>query len=340
MSAAHFSFGVKQLGKIKVKSKNQDYWISNRLNKFERLNVEELKLLINGDVDGLIPIEPTVKRNRYVLSAALFHQITAEDYCQEYMDTSTVLTIISATIEIAMECERRGLRPDSLCWDEKFIFFDIDSGKLSMLYWPAIGLDRTDTGMLDFYQNFIQYMLRDNIDAGVIRAYSDYFYQRSSLNLRSFQTAFQKLQAQWQQTQEASTLEISGKASAAVYEYERSCSTRGTAWLESTADSRKIWLNRDQVVLGRSRQESDVCILRDASISRRHARILRRGNGYYLEDLGSRNGTFLEEQRLSANHPQELKNGAKLRLGGSYFTFRAFQDGDTVSIQQLIGGEK
>ena len=50
-------------------------------------------------------------------------------------------------------------------------------------------------------------------------------------------------------------------------------------------------------------------------VSRRHVRILRQPDGYYVEDLGSINGTFLNRRRLSPGAPAELKDGDELRLG-------------------------
>jgi hypothetical protein len=53
----------------------------------------------------------------------------------------------------------------------------------------------------------------------------------------------------------------------------------------------------------------------NAGVSRRHVRISRQPDGYYLEDLGSINGTFLNRRRLSPGNPTELKDGDEVRLG-------------------------
>ncbi len=52
-----------------------------------------------------------------------------------------------------------------------------------------------------------------------------------------------------------------------------------------------------------------------AGISRRHARLLRRPDGWYLEDLRSTNGTFLNEVRLLPDRPARLNPGDLIRLG-------------------------
>jgi hypothetical protein len=53
---------------------------------------------------------------------------------------------------------------------------------------------------------------------------------------------------------------------------------------------------RDGMRIGRSR-ENDV-VLRDARVSRRHARVKADGAAFVIEDLGSSNGTFLDGRRV------------------------------------------
>ena len=55
------------------------------------------------------------------------------------------------------------------------------------------------------------------------------------------------------------------------------------------------------------------------TISRRHARLFVRTGAHWVEDLGSTNGTFLNEERLL--RPTPLRNGDLLRCGGAVFKF-------------------
>jgi hypothetical protein len=53
----------------------------------------------------------------------------------------------------------------------------------------------------------------------------------------------------------------------------------------------------------------------NAYISRRHAQILADGRGYSIEDLGSENGTFVNDMRLAPNRPHLLRNGDIVQIG-------------------------
>jgi hypothetical protein len=72
----------------------------------------------------------------------------------------------------------------------------------------------------------------------------------------------------------------------------------------------------DGATLGRG----DVEIrLEDPFASSRHARISREGSLLVIEDLGSTNGTYLNEEPLSG--PQPLHDGDQIRIGDSEFTY-------------------
>jgi pSer/pThr/pTyr-binding forkhead associated (FHA) protein len=70
-------------------------------------------------------------------------------------------------------------------------------------------------------------------------------------------------------------------------------------------------------VLGRGEQ-ADIQ-LQDTFASSQHARLEPHGEVMVLEDLGSTNGTYLNEEPLRG--PQPLHPGDKIRIGDSSFTF-------------------
>ncbi len=78
-------------------------------------------------------------------------------------------------------------------------------------------------------------------------------------------------------------------------------------------------------VLGRS-EEASVRI-DAAGVSRRHARIIVTDDAATIEDLASKNGTFLCERRIEARTP--LRDGDRLRLGRQLLVFRSV--GSTAS---------
>lgn len=60
----------------------------------------------------------------------------------------------------------------------------------------------------------------------------------------------------------------------------------------------------------------------EAKVSRRHARITYRDGQYFLEDLGSTNGTFVNRgKRLPPGRPQPLQDGDEIIVGKTFLRF-------------------
>ncbi len=76
---------------------------------------------------------------------------------------------------------------------------------------------------------------------------------------------------------------------------------------------RTFKLSSDLVLLGRS-ESCDVTLPADG-ISRHHARLERTPGGWFITDLGSTNGTFLNEMKLVPEVPEAWPSGQTLRIG-------------------------
>ncbi len=71
----------------------------------------------------------------------------------------------------------------------------------------------------------------------------------------------------------------------------------------------------EEVTLGRS-PGCAVPLEDDTFTSSVHARVFRRSGELWLEDLGSTNGTWLNEERL-ANGPMRLRRGDRMKVGST-----------------------
>jgi predicted component of type VI protein secretion system len=74
---------------------------------------------------------------------------------------------------------------------------------------------------------------------------------------------------------------------------------------------------------GRMTVGRDPCeiTLEDDQVSRRHARIEVRGGSVTLDDLGSRNGTYLND--VQVREPSRLRDGDVIRMGATVWRFEA-----------------
>ena len=89
------------------------------------------------------------------------------------------------------------------------------------------------------------------------------------------------------------------------------------ALLIKVGNSREIQL-KPETVLGRQ-AECDV-LLTEGHTSRRHARLVHAEDGYWLEDLGSSNGTFINGKRITGR--VKVASGDRLRFDVEEYDFR------------------
>jgi DNA-binding winged helix-turn-helix (wHTH) protein len=79
-------------------------------------------------------------------------------------------------------------------------------------------------------------------------------------------------------------------------------------------------------------RDPDVAIpLISPTVSRRHARIVIAGSQATLEDLRSKNGTYLRGQLITS--VAELTDGDRIRIGAFELTFRSVVDGGSTETQ-------
>jgi DNA-binding winged helix-turn-helix (wHTH) protein len=115
----------------------------------------------------------------------------------------------------------------------------------------------------------------------------------------------------------------------------------GEAALELPARFRLVapdgdaFLDEGDNLIGRG----DDCRLRipSSTVSRHHARVRVRGDHVVLEDLGSKNGTFVSGQKVEA--PTTLQGGEEIQVGSitlRFAVFSAFSSTDTLTFRPKV----
>ena len=98
-------------------------------------------------------------------------------------------------------------------------------------------------------------------------------------------------------------------------------------------------LEDNTIVIGRS-PDNDIQI-KDSSISRSHLKILRKNNRYFVEDLRTTNGTFINGKRLEPGKEFEVKEGLPIVIGRVLISLGKTSSEDSANIQNLadLSGE-
>src|SRR5258708_215929 len=101
-------------------------------------------------------------------------------------------------------------------------------------------------------------------------------------------------------------------------------------------DRPRISIVVDEMEFGRDRtSESWATELQDPMMSRRHARIARApSGGYFVSDLGSTSGTWVDGRTVPVGTACKLEPGSVLAMGGHIFVFRRLSQEDIVAIRE------
>ncbi|GCE47591.1 FHA domain-containing protein [Thermosporothrix hazakensis] len=91
-------------------------------------------------------------------------------------------------------------------------------------------------------------------------------------------------------------------------------------------------IDRSLITLGRG-IESDI-VINDSSISRRHLQFLRQADGDYVQDIGSRNGTKVNDEPLMM--PRRLQEGDIVIIGNLKMAYLSASAARTSSLRQII----
>ena len=105
--------------------------------------------------------------------------------------------------------------------------------------------------------------------------------------------------------------------------------------LSVTFENRRSLLLDGANVIGRAPDATIVCDA--AGVSRHHARIVVANGAATIEDLGSKNGTFVQGERVAST---ALSDGDEIRLGAARLTFRIespLEPTDTVVVTRSDG---
>jgi hypothetical protein len=81
----------------------------------------------------------------------------------------------------------------------------------------------------------------------------------------------------------------------------------------------RITLGEQAILIGRA--DDSTLVLTDDFASSRHARLTNRSGQWYVEDLGSTNGTYLDQQRVQG--PLLISSGQPIRIGQTVLELRS-----------------
>jgi pSer/pThr/pTyr-binding forkhead associated (FHA) protein/plasmid stabilization system protein ParE len=95
---------------------------------------------------------------------------------------------------------------------------------------------------------------------------------------------------------------------------------------------RRFEVESGEITIGRER--TDILVADDGEVSRNHAIVRESNDGVEVEDLGSTNGTFVNELRIS--EPTRLSSGDIVRVGQTRFDVELTEDPNKTVVSGMV----
>ncbi len=89
--------------------------------------------------------------------------------------------------------------------------------------------------------------------------------------------------------------------------------------IRGTPQGHRYFITENEMTLGRD-QSADITLM-DQSISRKHARVNKSGGKLYLTDMGSINGTFVNDKKVPQGSPVELEKEDVIKVGATILKY-------------------
>lgn len=221
------------------------------------------------------------------------------------------LKLFEGMIATAVSLEEYMLSVDRLVLDPREIFVDVDSCEAMIPYLPIRSDDQRDARQcIEAIGRLCALLLEEPGKEKTGKTGESHTADHSVKEDDEYggTEAFDNLQKNAQES-----LELKNKTR--ELEHEK------VAYIIRKSNNEKILINRNIFKLGKDAAYVDYCIKNNPTVSRNHADIVRKADGYYLVDKGSLNHTFVDGKKLEPDEYRKLKNGCLFQLANEVFQF-------------------
>lgn len=261
------------------------------------------KVLFNGKIKLIYITE------RYRTLASILNQLEKKSYVKCLLQ----MLQCQCKIENSKKLEMR-----KLLLDKRYIFWDMESEQVKVIYLPLMDVDISEEDARCQLEDFLKWMVKSVtvLDSRTEKNLLSEITEKSITLNEMYEHIFD-------------IFNHSTKLGIGVTKKEKS---HGRGEVPKQEKVRQLILQmkgsnqpvlfrvcKKEFVIGRSARISDGVVSGSNKIGRQHCKILFYENKYFLMDLNSKNGTFLNGKKISENMSQEIAENDIIRLANVDF---------------------
>ena len=321
--------------KFKEKCSNGILTVKVKAGYYEHIDEEELKNFEKNLPKGFLnPCE--IRNNMAEYQGPL--GISLSEYLKSPIRKRTFFIIAAKAVAAMEQAQQRHFKLSNICISPEHVYINISTREINFIYLPLENTVR-EGGFKSFFRNFIYSVIPyDNEDGEFGLRFFNYLNSREKLTFRDVNEYiagedFQAVRAvrsykrdkAIRRSEQSDTSFLSSfgdnEMAGVMFSEDVQEYTSDFPMLRSTSSSLKAEINKPVYRIGKDRIYADFFIGSNPAVSRNHADIISKEGCFYIRDLNSTNGTYVNNVRVSDIDEIEIHEGDIIRFANEEFVF-------------------
>ncbi|WP_411167596.1 DUF6382 domain-containing protein [Clostridium sp. MB05] len=317
--------------KFKEIIENNHKYLSLKCNSYDTVEYQIKMLNYNKELP-LIPIELFTMNGVNTMSYEVTDLVNLFNYIYNTRPRrEIIINILSSIVFLISNIESYFLKVDNILFNEDYIFFDSISKEVKLIYVPfKMPMENKSFSQKMIILNLLDAIkssgiMREDLNDCIMKVRDDF------INIEELKEFLDDISKERPLRVESNIKDKAVKDKKRFLpnflsrkknidnnrvddKVESTISEGFTLNILDDLNNRSIYLEKNIYLIGRLEGSVDI-VLNSSSVGRVHGRIEKGSNDtYYYEDLGSKNGSFINGERLIPNRKYHIISGNEIRL--------------------------
>lgn len=339
------------MAKYKVKTRDCQLIVGVRLSLKEKINVTQLDFFSNRYIRGLLKAK-MIKKSHIEYYGPI--GISLYDRLKKPISKYDFLFIMEQVVDTVQKLNANSLIINNVVFDIKNVFINETTKELQLIYLPLENVQK-ETDIIGFMEQIIYASKpQQENDMEYISRYVYFIKSLTKFDADMIEKYIRNEDRSVVNTIKRHNVGQSGYITdkpADYYDHYSNKEDEATGLLEDEATgllneeatgllveeqqavhfaslyrlltNEVISINKPVFRIGKERSYSDYFVANNDKVSRSHADIITRSGRYYIVDLNSKNGTYINDVPVPVQQEVEIHFGDRIRLANDEFEFRS-----------------
>ena len=323
------------MAKYKVKTRDCQLIVGVRLSLKEKINVTQLDFFSNRYIRGLLKVK-MIKKSHIEYYGPI--GISLYERLKKPISKYDFLFIMEQVVDTVQKLNANSLIINNVIFDIKNVFINEITKELQFIYLPLENVQK-ETDIIGFMEQIIYASKpQQENDMEYVSRYVYFVKSLTKFDANKIEKYIQNEDRSVVNTIKRRNVGQSGYITDKPADYYNQYSNKEDeatgllmeeqqtvhyASLYRLLTNEVISINKPVFRIGKERSYSDYFVANNDKVSRSHADIITRRGRYFIVDLNSKNGTYINDVPVPVQQEVEIHFGDRIRLANDEFEFRS-----------------